>query len=153
MVLVAEVNGLVYRHVDLIDEVNAIDIEHYSQNTGHNEEAGEYAGLRSPVGTAREYLSHIRFSCGFYEGRGLKNFLRSRGHLRPNHACKLCRFAAMSTDAKNKIGTFRFFRRIYIWLADFCSLTSDIYYHIILLTFLEFGKSFHGNIGYRQVVQ
>ena len=81
MVLVAEVNGLVYRHVDLIDEVNTIYIKHYSQNTGHNEEAGEYAGLRSPVGTAREYLSHIRFSCGFYEGRGLKTSLRSRGIL------------------------------------------------------------------------
>ena len=119
MVLVAEVNGLVYRHVDLIEEVNAIDIEHNSQDTGHNEEAGEYAGLRSPVSTAREYLSHIRFSCGFYEGRGLKSSLRSRGHLRPNHACKLCRFAAMSTDANKKIGTFRFFRRIYLVRLDF----------------------------------
>ena len=52
-----------------------------------------------------------------------------------------------------KIGTFRFFRRIYIWLADFCSLTSDLYNHIIFSPSLEFGKSFHGNIGYRQVVQ
>ena len=112
VVLVAEVNGLVYRHVDLIDEVNAIDIEHYSQNTGHNEEAGEYAGLRSPVGTAREYLSHIRFSCGFFEGRGLK-ILPGRevilGQITPVNYAGL---PPCQQTQRIKIGTFRFFRRI-----------------------------------------
>ena len=59
VVLMAEVDGLVNRHVDLIDKVDAVDIEQDSQNTGHDEEDGEDAGLRSPVGAAREYLSHV----------------------------------------------------------------------------------------------
>ena len=45
VVLMAEVNGLVNRHVDHIHEVYAIDVEKNPQDTGHNEEDGEYAGL------------------------------------------------------------------------------------------------------------
>ena len=72
VVLVAEVNGLVYWYVDHINEVYAIDIEHNTQNAGHNKEAGKYASFRSPVGTTREYLSHIYYvQLYFYEGRGL----------------------------------------------------------------------------------
>ena len=70
VVLMAEVDGLVNRHVDLIDKVDAVDIEQDSQNTGHDEEDGEDAGLRRPVGATWEYLSHVLSSTGYYERYG-----------------------------------------------------------------------------------
>ena len=59
VVLVAEGNGLFERDVFLGDEIRPVDIEQDPHNGANGYQADHYASFGSPIGAAREYLSHL----------------------------------------------------------------------------------------------